>query len=101
MVNYAVIRISGKQFKVSEGDEVLVPLGFKKDGDFEVLLLVKDGKVSIGKPLVKGAKVITKLLEEKVKAKKITIQKYKAKSRYRRKLGFRHLSSKILIESIS
>ena len=102
----AVIKTSGKQYLVKEGDILLVDrIKNKKIGekiDFEnVLLLIdeKKNKVVIGKPYVKGAKVEGKLLEE-IKGEKILVIKFKSKTRYRRKKGYRHLFSKIEISKI-
>lgn len=100
MANYAVIRIRGNQYKVTEGEQILVDK-LREKLEPEVLLLVKDGKVSVGKPKVRGAKIKLKVIEEKVKGKKLYIRKYKAKSRYRRKMGFRPTYTKLLVEKIS
>jgi large subunit ribosomal protein L21 len=100
-MKYAVIRIKNQQYKVSEGEELLVDkLGTDKP---EVtVLLVSDGKkVKIGKPEVKDAKVKIKILKDEEKGKKLHIQTFKAKSRYRRKVGFRPLYSRILVEKIT
>lgn len=100
-MKYAVIRIKGQQYKVSEGDEILVgKLADKKPGA-EVLLLVDDGKIKVGKPTVRGAKVKIKIVKQEEKGKKLYVQKFKAKSRYRRKMGFRPLYTRLLIEKIS
>ncbi len=100
MTKYAVVAIKGKQYKVSEGDELLID---KHEGELEtkVLLLAKNGKVTVGKPVVKGAKVVLKVLKDDEKGKKITVVKYKAKSRYRRKYGFRPRYTRLLVEKIS
>ncbi|MFV1917488.1 MAG: 50S ribosomal protein L21 [Patescibacteria group bacterium] len=101
MSEYAVLRINGNQYKVAVGDEFLVDKLEGKKVDPEVLLLVKDGKISIGKPKVRGARVKLKVLDEVVKGKKLYVQKFKAKSRYRRKYGFRPVYTRLLVEKIS
>ncbi|HJY98915.1 MAG TPA: 50S ribosomal protein L21 [Patescibacteria group bacterium] len=89
-MKYAVIRIGGQQFKVEEGDEILVgKLKDLKKIDPEVLLTVDGESVKVGKPTVKGAKVSLKVISELVKGKKMEIYKFKAKSRYKRHTGFR------------
>lgn len=100
MAKYAVIRIKGNQYKVSEGEEILID---KLDGkpEPEVLLLVDGEKVKLGKPKVNGTSLRLKVVEEEVKGKKITVRTFKAKSRYRRKLGFRPIYTRLLIEKIS
>ncbi|KKQ51593.1 50S ribosomal protein L21 [Candidatus Woesebacteria bacterium RIFCSPHIGHO2_01_FULL_39_17] len=100
MKKYAVIKIKGNQYRVSEGDEILVD---KLDGkpEAEVLLSVDGEKIKVGKPKVRGAAVKIKVVNQEEKGKKITVLKYKAKSRYRRKKGFRPVHTKVLIENIS
>lgn len=100
-MKYAVIRIKGNQYKVTEGQELLVDRLKDTKIEPEVLILVNNGKISIGKPTVKDAKVKIKVLKEEEKGKKIYIQKYRAKSRYRRKMGFRPLLTRLLVEKIS
>lgn len=108
MPKYAVIRIKGNQYKVTEGEEILVdklmavPAG--RQGaklDPEVLLVVVNGKVVVGKPKVRVAKVKVKVVNAQEKGKKLYVQKFKAKSRYRRKYGFRPVYTRLLIEKIS
>jgi len=98
-MKYAVIRINGKQYKVFEKEEILVEK-LKKDPKVEVLLLVEDEKVQIGKPKLDDIKVEFKVIGQK-KGRKLKILKYKAKSRYRRKMGFRPQLSSLLVEKIS
>lgn len=103
-MKYAVVKIGGSQYKVSQNDVIDVDKITEKKDDFvefnEVLLLVDDGKVKIGNPLVKEAKVKAKIVDQ-IKGKKISVATYKAKSRYRRVKGFRPLLTKIKIEKIS
>lgn len=100
-MKYAIVKIKGQQYKVSEGDEILVDkLGTDKP-DVKVFLIVDEKGVKIGKPEVKGAKVKMKILEAEEKGKKLYVQTFKAKSRYRRKIGFRPIYSRLLVEKIS
>lgn len=103
---FAVIKTGGKQYLVSPGDKIKIeklPLEKKKKEDQivfdEVLLLEKNKKIEIGSPLVKGAKVKAKLLEEG-KSKKVIIFKYKPKKRYKVKKGHRQPFSEVEIISI-
>ena len=66
---------------------------------FKVLAVVNDGDVKVGAPVVEGAKVTAKVLEQG-KQKKIRIFKYKAKSNYRRRMGHRQPYTKVTIEKI-
>ena len=100
----AVIKTGGKQYLVKPGDEIKIEkVKDKKEGDKiifdQVLLLEKSRKVSLGNPYIKGAKVIGKIIQEG-KNKKITILKYKPKTRYKVKKGHRQLFMKIKIEKI-
>lgn len=101
-MKYAVIRIGGKQYKVSEGQEILVDkLKDVKKVEPEVLLLADGEKVRVGKPVLKDVKIKIKVVSELEKGEKIEIYKFKAKSRYRKHTGFRPQYSKLLVEKIS
>ena len=101
MTKYAVISLNGRQYKVSEGEEILVDLISDAKAEAKALLLVDGDKVSVGKPLVKDAKIKFKVVSAMEKGEKVEIVKYKAKSRYRRKMGFRPQLTRLLIEKIS
>jgi large subunit ribosomal protein L21 len=100
---YAIIKTGGKQYKVSEGDAILVeklPIAEGEDVVFDqVLTYVNDADVKIGQPLLTGASVTAKVLEHG-KGEKIRIFKYKAKSNYRRRQGHRQPFTKVSIEKI-
>lgn len=100
-MKYAVVRIQGKQYLVKEGEEILVGKLGEKKAEAEVLLAVneKAEEVKIGTPVVDETKVKMKILGDE-KGKKIYVQKYKAKSRYRKKIGFRPKFSRVLVEKI-
>jgi len=100
MSDYAVLRIKGHQYKVSEGQEILVDRVGDAKLQADVLLVSQEGKVSVGKPVVKDAKVVIKVLGEE-KGEKIDVYKYKSKSRYRRHTGFRSQLTRLLIQKIS
>ena len=100
---YAVIATGGKQYRVSEGDTVFVE---KLEGDVDaevvftqVLTVVQDGDVKIGKPFLDGAKVTAKVVKQG-KDTKILVFKYKSKANYRRKQGHRQPYTKVTIEKI-
>lgn len=101
---YAIVNISGKQYKVEEGRELLVDGGWgQKDQKLEidkVLLIANGEKTKVGTPYVQGAKVEAEVLGEE-KGKKIDVVKYKAKARYRRHYGHRDLFTRILVTKIS
>ena len=98
----AVIRLGGKQYRVIEKGEVLVDkITDPKKIDPEVLLFADDGKVKVGKPVLKDVKIKIKILAEMEKGEKIEVYKFKAKSRYRKHTGFRPQYTRLLIEKIS
>ncbi len=100
---YAIVDISGIQFKVSKDDQIFTPKLEGKPGskvEFkDVLLLDSDGDLKIGGPMVKGAKVSGKIIEH-VKGDKVLIFKKKKRKDYVRKRGHREEFSKVLIEEI-
>ena len=98
---YAVIRILGRQYKVTEGQELLIDKMNDLKLTPEVLMVVTSDKVEIGKPVVKGAKVDLKIITEVEKGKKIEVYHFKAKSRYRKHTGFRPQHTRVLVEKIS
>ena len=100
---YAILDIAGKQYKAQKDKFLYAPLMDKKEGskvDFEKVLLVEnDGKIKVGAPIVKGAKVSAKVLEH-VKGDKVIVFKKKRRKGYRVKNGHRQHFSKVLIEDI-
>ena len=66
----------------------------------EVLACSKDGELKLGSPVVEGASVQAKVVEQG-KAKKVIVFKYKAKKDYRRKQGHRQSYTKIVVEKIN
>lgn len=101
---YAIVEISGKQYKVQEGDIVFVDrLENVEEGSevtFDKVLFVnKDGKISIGTDTVKNAKVKASVVGHG-KAKKVIVYKYKAKKNERKLQGHRQPYTKVEITSI-
>ena len=100
---YAIIKTGGKQYKGAEGDVIMVEKLSAAEGEAvvfdEVLTVVNDGDVKVGKPVVEGAKVTGKV-EAQGKDKKILVFKYKAKSNYRKRQGHRQPFTKVVIEKI-
>lgn len=96
---FAVLRIKGKQYKVAEGDEILVDHLEGEKVIFDVLLLSDGEKVEVGKPVVEKHQVVVKVLSQE-KGKKIDVLKYKAKSRYRKHIGFRPSYTRLQISKL-
>jgi large subunit ribosomal protein L21 len=99
----AVIETGGKQYKVKEGDLIQVErLGKASDEEVtfdKVLLISGEGQFKVGDPIIKGAKVLGKFVQE-MKGKKIFAFMYKRRKNYRRKVGHRQKYSLIKIESV-
>lgn len=101
---YAILNTGGKQYKVSEGDILKVEkLVADVDTTLEftdILAVANDeGEITIGAPMVDGAKIVAKVIGHG-KAKKVIVFKFKAKKDYRKKQGHRQAFTKILIEKI-
>jgi len=101
---YAVVKIGGHQYRVSEGDVLFVD---KQSDETDqtltfdrVLLTNDDGEVTIGKPVVEGASVEATLLDN-VKSDKVIVFKKKRRKGYRVKRGHRQPMSQIEINKIS
>ena len=100
---FAVIESGGKQYVVSEGDQIQIEnIGSSVDEtvSFDNVLLIADGKkTKIGKPFLEGAKVTGKV-QEISKLDKIIVFKFKRKTGYKRKQGHRQEQTTIKIDSI-
>ena len=100
---YAVIRSGGKQHRVEPGDRLKVE---KLEGDVgsqielgDVLMVEKDGKVTLGEPVIAEAKVKAKVLGQD-RHKKIIVFKKKRKKQYRRTRGHRQPYTELLVDEI-
>lgn len=102
---FAIIETGGKQAVVEEGRWFVTEKLDLAEGaavEFAPLLIANDDGTDtrVGTPTVEGAKVVGKVIEHG-RAPKISVIKFKAKSRYRRNVGHRQPFTKILIEKIS
>ncbi len=102
---FAIIETGGKQYRVSEGDIITIEKmkGEFSTGDkivFDKVLMTDTGSDSkIGTPYLTGNKVTAELVDEG-RAKKVTVIRYKAKSRYFKKKGHRQPFMKVKITSV-
>ncbi len=99
----AVILTQGKQFLVTADLKLSIPrlegkAGYKLAFD-QVLLTFDADKVEFGKPYLAAAKVTAEIIRQ-YQAKKIQVEKFKAKSRYRRSTGKRQQLTEIKILKI-
>lgn len=101
---YAIVEISGKQFKVQKDDYVKIPRqNVEVDAKLEftnVLLVDKDGDVKVGTPFVKNAKVKAHVVEVG-RDKKVIVFKKKRRKDYKVKNGHRQDYTKIVIDNVT
>lgn len=101
---YAVIETGGKQYRVQEGDVIVVEkLGQKVGGTVEfdkVFVLGKGAEIKVGTPYIEGAKVLGNVVETG-KGEKVIIFKYKAKKDYRKKQGHRQPYTMVQITGLT
>lgn len=99
---YAVIKTGGKQYKVSEGDLLKVE---KLDGsvgdiiELDEVLMVGGEEVKIGAPLLPGAKVKARIVEQD-KDKKVLVFHSKRRKGYRKAYGHRQPITRLEIQGI-
>ncbi len=102
-MKFAVIKTGGKQYVVSENDEIVVDnLNIDVDSQVEFDTLaqgdLEQDTIELGSPLldtkVKG------LVVENMKGDKIRVARYKAKTRYRKVTGFRPMLSRVKITTV-
>ncbi len=100
---YAIVEISGKQYRVSPGQTIDVDNLNVIEGEVlefdKVLAIGNDGATTIGKPYVEGAKV-TATSKGQERGKKVIVFRFKAKTRYRKKTGHMEVFSRITIDKI-
>jgi large subunit ribosomal protein L21 len=100
---YAIVDISGKQFKVEKNKFIYTDKIDSKEGkkvEFNnVLFISEKGKIKIGKPTIKGSKVTGEVLSQ-LKDDKVIVFKKKRRKGYKVKNGHRQLITKILIKDI-
>lgn len=99
MINFAVVEIAGKQYKIMPNSEILVNfLGEIKSLTCDkVLLLSKDGRLSVGNPYLKDTLDFEVLAS--MRTRKIRVATYKAKANTRKIRGSRPILSKIKLKA--
>ncbi len=101
---YAIIQIGGKQYKVTPGQIVQVDLLAGNEGESieldRVLLIADNEKVTVGAPVINGAKV-TAVIGTSGRGNKIIVGKFKAKNRYKKKSGHRQDFTSLTIGEIA
>ena len=100
---YAIVEISGHQFKISKGDKIYVNRMESEEGSEisleNVLLVDNDGDIKVGKPNVENASVSAEVIEH-VKDDKVLVFKKKRRKGYKKLQGHRQQLSEIEIQDI-
>ena len=100
---YAIIETGGKQYKVSPGETIDVehlPIQEGKTIELSKVLLLADGdNVTVGTPVVDGARIMATSRGE-LKGDKVIVLKYKRKVHYRNKTGHRQIHTRLMIDRI-
>lgn len=101
---YAIVEIAGNQYKVEENQEIFVNRLDKEEGAKiifdKVLLIDNNGKIKIGTPTIKGAKVTAKIISH-LKGDKVLVFHKKRRKGYQKLNGHRDYLTKLNIEKIS
>lgn len=101
---YAIVKDSGKQFKVEEGQELEIDFRGLEPGakiEFDhVLAVSNDEGLNIGSPEVDGASVTAEVVDNP-KGKKLTVVKFRRRKNSKRKTGHRQQFTTVKIEKIN
>ncbi len=101
---YAIVKTGGKQYKAEKDEMIIVEKLEGEAGDAvelsEIVMVCDGDKVTIGSPLVKGAKVKATIVRQG-KAKKINGFNYKAKKNQRKRWGHRQPQTTLRITEVA
>ena len=101
---YVIVDIQGQQFKVEKDQKLFVHRLDGEEGakvEFDKILLAdNDGSVTVGAPVIEGAKVVAEILNPLVKGDKVLIFHKKRRKGYRKLNGHRQQFSQIVIKEI-
>ena len=101
---FAVVATGGKQYRVVPGEIVQIekiPGDLGETVELKTVLMISpdEGDLLIGRPYVEGARVVARIIGAQ-RGRKIVVQKYKRRKRYRRRLGHRQEYRQVRIDSI-
>lgn len=101
---YAIVDMVGQQFKVEAGKKLFINRMETEKGatvEFEKVLLVdNEGKIKVGAPYVKGAKVICEVLDNECRAEKILVFHKKRRKGYQKMNGHRQDLTNVIVKEI-
>ena len=102
---YAIVEINGQQFKAEAGKKLFVhhiqnaQNGATVEYD-KVLLVDKDGNITVGAPTVEGAKVVCQVVSNMVKGDKVLVFHKKRRKGYRKLNGHRQQFTELTITEV-
>lgn len=100
---FAVIETGGKQYQVEPGQTINVeklPYDVGAEVELDRVLMIGDGmQLTVGKPVIEGAKVIARVAGQG-RTRKMIVFKYENKKRLRRKRGHRQSFTRLVIDRI-
>ena len=101
---YVIVEIQGQQFKVEEGKKIFVHHPKGVDGgqtvEFEKVLLVDNGTITVGTPTVEGAKEVCEVVCPLVKGDKVLVFHKRRRKGYRKLRGHREQFTEILVKQL-
>ncbi len=100
---YAIVEVSGKQYKVRKDEKLYIPRQKAEVGDtitFDRVLMVSGDDIRIGQPTLDGVSVTAKVLDH-VKADKVIVFKKKRRKGYRVKNGHRQPYTRVSVEALN
>ena len=101
---YAIVEIQGQQFKVEEGKKIFVhhikDVEAGQTVEFEKVLLVDNGTISVGAPTVAGAKIVAEVVCPLVKGDKVLVFHKRRRKGYRKLNGHREQFTEILVKQV-
>jgi large subunit ribosomal protein L21 len=102
---YVIVEINGQQFKAVQGKKLFVHHIKDIEGgatvEFDKILLVdKDGTVTVGAPTVEGAKVVCEVLSPVVKGDKVLVFHKKRRKGHRKLNGHRQQFTELSIKEV-
>ena len=105
IIMYAIVEINGQQFKVEQGMKLYVhhikDVEAGKTVEFDKVLLVdKEGAITVGAPTVDGAKVVVEVVNPLVKGDKVIVFKMKRRKDSRKKNGHRAQFTEVEVKQV-
>ena len=102
---YAIVEINGQQFKAEEGKKLfvhhIVDAEATQTVEFEKVLLVdNNGNITVGAPVVEGAKVVCEVISPLVKGEKVLVFHKKRRKGYRKLNGHRQQFTELTIKQV-